>query len=58
MKDIEICYNVGNEIKQLKITFMANGIGQIMVGQWYHGQVVFSQNQWGGISCRQKRTKQ
>jgi len=44
MKDIEIGYSVGNEIKRLKITFMSNGIGQIMVDKWYHGQAVFSQN--------------
>jgi hypothetical protein len=46
MKDIEISYHVGNEIKQLRIAFLSNGTGQIMLDKYYHGQVVFSQNQW------------
>jgi hypothetical protein len=46
MKDIEVSYTVGNEIKQLQIKFMSNGVGQIMIGNWYHGQCVFAQNQW------------
>ena len=46
MKDMVIDYSVGNEIKQLKITFMSNGTGQIRMDKYYHGQAVFSQNQW------------
>jgi hypothetical protein len=46
MKDIVIDYNIGNEIKQPEIRFMSNGIGQIMMDKYYHGQAVWSQNQW------------
>ena len=31
MKDIEIAYSVGNEIRQLTIKFTSNGIGQIII---------------------------
>jgi hypothetical protein len=31
MKDIVIDYTIGNEIKQLKITFTSHGAGQIMM---------------------------
>lgn len=46
MKDINNSYNVGNEIKQLRIDFMSNKTGKIMLDKYYHCQVVFSQNQW------------
>jgi hypothetical protein len=46
MKDIEVDYTIGNETKQLKITFTSQGTGQIMMDKYYHGQVVFRQNQW------------
>jgi len=46
MKDIEIGYSVGNEIKQLKINFTSNGIGQIIMDKYFHGQAVFAQSQW------------
>lgn len=47
MRDIELDYTIGDEkIKKLKITFASNGVGQIMMDKYYHGQVVFSQNQW------------
>jgi len=46
MKDIEIGYVVGNEIKKLKVTFTSNGIGQVMIDNWYQGQAVFAQNKW------------
>ena len=46
MKDIEIACSVGNDIRQLTIKFMANGIGQIIMDKYFHGQAVFAQNQW------------
>lgn len=46
MKDILIDYSIGNEIKQLKITFTSQGTGQIMVDKWYQGQAVSRQNKW------------
>ena len=46
MKEISIPYTIGNEIKQLTITFMADGTGQIRMDKYYHGQAVFAQGQW------------
>lgn len=46
MKDIDIDYSIGNEMKRLKITFMSHGAGQIIMDNYFHGQVVFSQDQW------------
>lgn len=46
MKDIEVDYILGNETKKLKITFTSQGTGQISMDKYYHGQVVFSQDQW------------
>ena len=46
MKDISIPYSIGNVTKQLKIKFLSNGTGQIMMNKYYHGQAIFSQSQW------------
>ena len=46
MKDIVIDYDIGNEIKQLTITFTSQGTGQIMMDKYYHGQALFAQGQW------------
>ena len=46
MDEISIPYTIGNEIKQLKIKFLSNGTGQVMLDKYYHGQAVFSQNKW------------
>jgi len=46
MKDIEVNYIVGDENKKLQISFTSQGTGQITMDKYYHGQVVFSQNQW------------
>ena len=46
MNDILMDYSCGNEIKKLKISFASNGIGQIMMDKYYHGQAVFAQGQW------------
>lgn len=39
-------YSIGNEIKQLEIRFTSQGTGQIIMDKYYHGQAIFSQNQW------------
>ena len=46
MKDISINHTIGNEPKQLKIEFLTNGTGHLMINKYYHGQVVFAQGQW------------
>jgi len=46
MKDISVNYTIGNTTKQLQIQFTSHGIGQIRMDQYYHGQAVFSQDQW------------
>jgi len=46
MKDISVPYTIGNETKQLKIEFLATGVGQIRMDKYYHGQAVFMQGQW------------
>ena len=46
MKDLVIDYTIGNEVKQIKIDFMSNGTGQIMMEKYFHGQTVFALNEW------------
>lgn len=46
MKDIEVDYTIGNETKKLRIDFLSHGAGYIMMDNFFHGQAVFSQNQW------------
>ena len=46
MKDIEVDYTIGNETKNLTVNFTTQGIGQIMVDNYYHGQAVLIQNEW------------
>ena len=46
MKDISVPYTIGNEVKQLNISFTSQGTGQIMMNNYYHGQCVFAQGQW------------
>ena len=56
-KDIQVNYTIGDQTKRLQITISSQGTGQIMMDNYYHGQVVFSQNQWW-VSCRKKQIKQ
>ena len=46
MKDIEIDYIIGNEIKPLQIKFTSQSTSQIMMDKYCHGQAAISQNQW------------
>ena len=48
MKDISVNYTIGNTSKQPKIKFLTNGIGQLRMDKYYHGQAVFLHMVTGG----------
>jgi len=45
-KDIHVNYTIRDQTKRLQITVSSQGTGQIMMDNYYHGQVVFNQDQW------------
>lgn len=46
MKDIIIDSVVADKTKQLKIEFTSQSTGQIRMDRYYHGQAIYSQNEW------------